>query len=370
MKYINKYFDVINDYRIKASKMSALEEEQKIEWALFCVCLLHPEKNPEFYRQLIQDLYNIETKNINIKQLLRNINMNAVEKREYILHIVQTQTQNIKKMLDGDKNACKLFKNFLDTRIERSYDNRMYLKSKALLINILMFEEELKVDFSLELFETFMEPYCGKVLKSIYESISTELGIKNVSDVNNVLEQTKAVIEQGVLLEKVDKSKNIDELIFENNNYRNTLEILQSMFDELKETNAKPEEEIKKATIRELFGKLNSSDYGYLLDNLLSIEKMLQEVRKNKVQIPPQINSLPIVFKKLLKFVKDIGIEPIVSMPCQYYAKYEDIAQINYIGEPFVENEVKYVEVSSPGWRYGDIVISEPTVREKRKEED
>ena len=49
------------------------------------------------------------------------------------------------------------------------------------------------------------------------------------------------------------------------------------------------------------------------------------------VKMPPQLMSLTIIFKQLIRFVKDSGIEPIEEVGREFEASYEDISLLNYV---------------------------------------
>ena len=148
-----------------------------------------------------------------------------------------------------------------------------------------------------------------------------------------------------------------------------TIQRVQAMFDELTESVEESAEEAKKTAISDFFGKLNSPMYGSILDSLLVVEQNLANARKIGVKMPPQLMSLTIIFKQLIRFVKDSGIEPIEEVGREFEASYEDISLLNYVGAPYErDGEIKKLRVSTPGWKYGEIIISTPTVQEVAEE--
>ena len=84
----------------------------------------------------------------------------------------------------------------------------------------------------------------------------------------------------------------------------------------------------------------------------------------------PQLLPLTIVFKQLSKFIRDSGITAIDTTGREFSAEAEELAEYTYIGDPFsYAGEKKKVTVEKPGWKYGNIIISLPTVREKEEQE-
>ena len=113
---------------------------------------------------------------------------------------------------------------------------------------------------------------------------------------------------------------------------------------------------------------MNSEFYGHLLDSIELVDRRLVSLKENKVKIPPQVLPLTIVFKQLLRFIKDSGIHPLDSTGREFMAEAEDLSGYTYIGEPFsYDGEKKPVTVEKPGWKYENTIISLPTVREKEE---
>ena len=135
------------------------------------------------------------------------------------------------------------------------------------------------------------------------------------------------------------------------------------------------EEQLAEAKVKELtdfFALLNSEKYGYLLDELLVVRKGVDELRKKNYQLPIEINGLLIMVKKMIQFVRDSHIEPIMKPGTVREVTAADIEFCNYEGTPFEEaDETKLVKVISPGWVYKDkeVQISRPKIREETADE-
>jgi molecular chaperone GrpE (heat shock protein) len=367
--YENIYKQVMDDFKQKALSSKLYDKNKQMEWAAIAVSLNHPEAFPKQLNSLLAEDYNINVSDKQMVDLLDKVNLNNPAKRKQMLDLVKTTAMQIKLLLNGDKKACGYLDNFINGPIQRD-DNRIVLKSKCTLTWMILFDETFKDPSLVTLLENCMEPYCSRIIKDIYYKVSRKLGVNSRQNARTVIEQTQAAIEASTVqadYESItDKDKQIEALKFDLNNYKNALEMVQSMFDELKESVDEAANEAKRLAISEFFIKLNSSEYGNILDNLPVVDNNLSQLRKQRIQLPPQVVSLPIIFRQIMKFVKDTGIEPIESVGRVFEARYEDISLYNYNGEPFIlDNEVKTVEVSSPGWKFGDIIISTPSVREK-----
>ena len=146
------------------------------------------------------------------------------------------------------------------------------------------------------------------------------------------------------------------------------MELVQATLDELNETIDETAAEAKNKAIASFYTSMNSDAYGHLLDSIELVDRRLAALKENKVKIPPQLLPLTIVFKQLLNFIKDSGIEPIDTTGREFSTEVENLAEYTYIGEPFhYAGEKKDVIVEKPGWKYEDTIISLPTVREKEE---
>ena len=138
------------------------------------------------------------------------------------------------------------------------------------------------------------------------------------------------------------------------------LERLQNEFDSRLEE-CRAEESVK------LISMLNSPKYGYILDVLLQAQRGISAIRREKRTIPIEIKSLPILVRRILQFVGDCGIMPMLEVGSVIKVKADEIDGYNYEGSPFTDDDdVKTAEVISPGWIIGDkqIVISNPGLKE------
>lgn len=161
----------------------------------------------------------------------------------------------------------------------------------------------------------------------------------------------------------------IEKLQFENNNYKSSLEAAQSMFDELWETLDENAEEAKRTAILSFYSMMNSEKYGNLLDSVEFVEKTLAELKAQKFKTPAQLKSLTIVFRQLARFIKDCGIKPIDTTGREFTACADDLDSYEYIGNSYANEEERTVIVEHPGWKFENMVISKPVVREKEEEE-
>jgi len=130
------------------------------------------------------------------------------------------------------------------------------------------------------------------------------------------------------------------------------------------------EERLEECRIEEninLMSMLNSPKYGYILDLLQQAQSGVNTVKQNRTPIPFEINSVPILIRKLLQFTSDCGISPMLECGQILNVKASDIEGYSYDGTPFENDEdTKTIEVISSGWIIEEkqIIISSPRVRE------
>ena len=142
-----------------------------------------------------------------------------------------------------------------------------------------------------------------------------------------------------------------------------------AMINRLRNEFEEQAEEIRLEEAVNIISKLNSAQYGYILDLLVINQNGLKALRQEKVNLPLEINGMPILIRKLLQFVEDCGITAITEVGKIKFVTATDIENCNYDYEGTAfqnETEVKKVEVFSAGWQIKNkaIIISNPKIRE------
>ena len=112
---------------------------------------------------------------------------------------------------------------------------------------------------------------------------------------------------------------------------------------------------------------MNSDKYGCILDAVLSVRNGVRQLRKENVQLPPEIGGLFILIDRLAQFIRDSEINPILKPGLIKDVRLDEIESCDYEGSPFLNTtEVKRVKVLSPGWVYKnkDVQIARPRLKE------
>jgi hypothetical protein len=149
---------------------------------------------------------------------------------------------------------------------------------------------------------------------------------------------------------------------------------LQRTKEMLEELQSEFEIQIQENKTQEMvnfFSVLNSEKYGFILDGLLAAKTGLEELKKRHYELPVEINGLTILIRKLIQFVKDSGINPVLRVGTVMMVRSQDIENYSYRGSPFGDDRAaKKVEVISPGWSFKDkdILVSRSTIKEIKEE--
>lgn len=139
------------------------------------------------------------------------------------------------------------------------------------------------------------------------------------------------------------------------------IERLQSEYDE----------KIEESKIRnqiEFIQKLNSSQYGHILDMLVASQNGFKKLRRDNYSLPVEVSAVPVLIRKIVQFVEDCGIEPIADIGDELEITTADLERYEYSGSPFEnDSSVKNVVVVTTGWKDYDneITLSNPKVKEK-----
>ena len=340
------------------------------EWLAILAALRYPKSHPrEMWEMMEGEKYHIPYEML--IRCLRSVNLDDPGKRCYIHTQIKEAAEHLKKALDGSKNDAISFADFASDMTDRDHTSgKMYFKAKYLLVYLIWMDEEMKNREYEQIGQCYGERYCERVVRQLKKEINKKLGVKEEKKTTrDVLQKTEAVLASTESEYEMAGNDELAKLRFLNENYRNSLEMVQTMFDELTESVEESAEEAKRTAISDFFSKLNAPMYGNILDSLLVVEQNLANARKAGVKMPPQLMSLTIIFKQLIRFVKDSGIEPIEKVGREFEATYEEISLLNYVGTPYErEGEVKKLRVATPGWKYGEIIISTPTVQEMEEE--
>lgn len=366
--------EIMQKALVTAQEQRGTKTRLSAEWAAIYGSLLYPDQHPKSAYQSLQKTFvsKYQITYDEYMEALKSANLDWEEKRKYVLSVVEHGMSLLKKALDGDRAAIEKYAEFTDNLELRDRKSRkVFFIGKCIVSFMVLIDPDLQKDEYKPIVITFGANYCNRLLKNIRDRLLREYNMtRRKKTARDVLRKTEeALSESSEAAAGFNSGDELEQLRFMNNNYKNSLELVQAMLDELNETIDETAADAKNAAIASFYSNMNSEEYGNLLDSIELVDRRLIELKENKVKVPPQLLPLTIVFKQLLRFVKACGISPIDTTGREFETEVEGLAEYTYIGEPYsYPGEKKVVVVERPGWKFDSVVISLPTVREKEEE--
>lgn len=313
--------------------------------------------------------------------LLKKMGINSQEKREKFISQVRELADLFLKMSNGDKESYKLFSEKYQEYAFPKTDESHFARSipRGVIVYLFEMSEEFKVfKIKYPIINTISVKYSKYLIDDFKYYLGVALGLRKKKNALDLLEDTKTMVtdisseDAPKTDETLSEDSELERLKFERDNLKSSLLFIQNNFNELREKIEEEAFEAKKISIGEFFVTLNSEKYGKFLDKVPYAEELLTKIRKEKLErdVPPEIKTVLMFIKQVIKFIKDSGIEPIEEYSKTFTGTADDIAHMNYNGEPFFsDDEVKELKIEAPGYRYRDITISIPTVSEVKGDE-
>ena len=340
----------------KVKRGSQVKEDIIMENRLFSILCHDFDLGPTKCAIAMNEKYGYDLTGDAIIQIFRTRRMANPFERKELLQWAEEIAANFSDAVTGKREG---FDQYEKRRKEPALKNGKRHDSQERMAAIMIYEKYPEIDQfddrnSLHLLGNTLAKY---FFYDISDIISEVYGFPQYRDTkkkpqNNKTEK-KMSYEQA--LRRVDQLENI-------------LERTNTMLQDLQE---EFEEQLEASKVKELadfFARLNSEKYGCILDELLVVRKGIDELRKSNYELPIEINGLLIMVKKLIQFVRDSHIEPIMKINSIREVIASDVEFCNYEGSPFITSEEKkIVKVVSPGWIYKDkeLQISRPKVKEE-----
>ena len=253
----------------------------------------------------------------------------------------------------GDKNSFEKFNEGRKVNIIRSIEGRQNPQNYVLLNMILIDFPEININNDARKVKNLSVVPCKYLFFDLIDIIAQNYGFETFKK-----KQHKQEVEKKLSVEQLKRKVDFLE---------NKLERTLLMMKELEDNFADQLADTKAQELTQFFANLNSEKYGFILDELLFLRKGVNELRHANYEVPSELNGVFIMITKLIQFIRDSHINPMMKMDSTLSVKASDIESCNYEGTPFCsKDEVKQVRVISPGWIYSDkeIQISTPHVKE------
>lgn len=339
----------------KTQKDGIKKEEIIIESRIFSVICNDCGIGPTNCALAMNERFGYDLTGDEVIQVFRKRRMaNPVERKE-LFQWAEDMADYFAQAIQGNESSFQKFEKF---RREPALKNGKKHDSQERLIAIMLFEKYPELDIyedreKLHLLGNTLAKYC------FYEMVD---GVSNTYNFAQLKDDKKKQQKNTP-----EKKLSLEEAMKKINQLETTLERTNTMLSDLQDEFEEQLEESKVKELTDFFARLNSEKYGCILDELLVIRKGIDQLRKNNYELPIEINGLLIMVKKLIQFVRDSHIEPIMKVNSTHQVTASDVEFCNYEGTPFTSaEEVKTVTVVSPGWIYKDkeIQISRPKVKD------
>ncbi|MDO5520661.1 MAG: nucleotide exchange factor GrpE [bacterium] len=369
MKYRNELDKILNislDKYKKDPKICCGTTSWTETSGIIYVALRNPTKG---VHQLCKDynkLYGTELETEDFHKILCKLCLDSHKKREIIFKRVKDAADHLFLLLEGDAEAFAEWKSYTERFIEK-VDRKKYWKAKCTLVYIFLIDSRFKQPHLQVIGEEFSENGSQFLLNQITKRFARIYGLK--TSTNDVINTTKDVFVQVKQTEEAgllkDKDAQIEALQNQLDIYKNAMEVLETMLDEIKENAEESLEEEKQSVIRQFFISLNSLEYGNILDTLQTAKVVFDENRIDLMKNQPHLMPMAMITRQLSTFIRGYGIRPIEKVGTEFEAAVDAIENMNYEGEAFVDDEeVKKLKIKTSGWKYKDMIISVPTVTE------
>lgn len=354
---INEVMKQIHDGMLrKVKRGSQVKEDIVMESRLFSIICHDFDLGPTKCADAMNEKYGYTLTGDEVIQIFRNRRMANPKERKELLQWANDVANFFSGAIIGKKDS---FEKYEKRRKEPALLNGKRHDSQERMAAIMIYEKYPEIDIfgdigSLHLLGNTLAKY---FFYDISDAISDVYGFsqarENKKKVQNNKQEAQMTLEQAV--RRIEKLENL-------------LERSNTMLQDLEEEFAEQLEASKVKELADFFARLNSEKYGCILDELLVVRKGIDELRKKNYELPIEINGLLITVKKLIQFVRDSHIEPIMKVNTEKEVTASDVEFCNYEGTPFESpEELKKVRVVSPGWIYKDkeLQISRPKVKEE-----
>lgn len=337
----------------KAGRMDRMSTDIVLENLAVQALCSNMKLSPGACREVLKEKFACSCSDNDMIRIYRDFKINSFDKRQEIFVDATGIVVLLEKSMNGDKQAFALYRSTMEKFMEKRPDRFYRIILMMAFCNIPALQQEKDRELITNLGNTL----CKYLVYDIENAITYTYGFNkhhsSAPSKNDNTPKTKSP-EQERLLQKLASL----ESALEQSDM--LLRDLQNEFDERLEA-------VKLQEMTEFFGKLNSDKYGCILDELLMLRKGMDAVKKSGYVLPLEINGLLIMVRKLVQFLRDSHIDPMLKPESLRTVKAGDIEFWNYEGKPFVNaEEEKQVKVISPGWIYSEkqVQISRPKVKE------
>lgn len=350
---IKALYDELHDCILKKKRRSKYNNNIVEENRIFAVFCDEPHISPSKCAEKVSEKFGYNITCNDVINILKGRHFYNQNERRAVFELAEQLADLFGKAASGDKKAFAEFEYLRNSSTDS--DNTPH-KSQGRICAIMIYSKfpEIVTEGDEDILYTFGDTIGKYFFYDVSDTIRKIYGYPMRKKPKTDKRNTPCISVEQAMERIINLETELDRTV-------KMLEELQTEFDEQLE-----ESKIKEMT--DFFAKLNSERYGCILDQLLMLNKGVDELRKKGCELPLEINGLLIVIKKMIQFVKDSHIDPILKPNSVRTVTASDVEYYDYIGSPFSnETEEKSVRTLSPGWIFRDkeIQISRPRVKEE-----
>ena len=267
-------------------------------------------------------------------------------------HAALSTAENRKKLFNWSNSVADAFAQALISKTEqdfKAYKSKLPERSefhrRVVVLTIYEKFPELNVYGDAEIIEEFGNLYAKYYLFDLNELLATACNVRDTR-------------------KKKTAQSEVEQL-------KSSLKKAEMEIADLQEDFEKRLEESRQNEMIDFFADLNSDRYGNILDAVLSARQGIRELKRKGITLPPEISGLFVLVNQMAQFIRDNGINPIMSVGAEREMTLAEVEASDCDGVSFNSaEETKRVKVISPGWFYKnkDIKISRPRLIECKDE--
>ena len=356
---LNRFCELLHSsVKRKAIQAGKENEEILLENRIFAVVGENPLIEPDKCAFRLQNEYGIPITSDEIVRILKRRRMAYPNERHALFQWANQVVDEFGKVIEGDKSSLEKFHK-MRKEVVGEIGRRHESQDRICAVLIYQRFPEIAGEGDKDILYNLGNTMARYLFYDLCDALNEVYGVPRQRDFNGRDRKQKNFTSSS------EQAKKEIEML--KNELERTNEMLSDLQNEF-------EEQLNESKIQEMtdfFAKLNSESYGCILDQLLSLRKGVDSLRKSGFEVPIEINGILIVIKKMWKFVTDSQIKPMWQPGTEVMVKASDVEFSNYVGSPFTsEDEEKCVKVISPGWIFKDkeVQISRPHLEEVKKD--
>ncbi len=348
-KRISEIREQIHEAMFRKNKQCGKTRDEIVtENRMIKILCSSPAMSPFMCAEKMNECYGYDFRSDDVLEIYRKLKLANPNERLSVFWYADKDTDRLVKALNGDRKA---FETLSEIRC-KTWERRHPASDRICAAMLFRKYPDIVTDGDDELLNRLGNTIARYFFCDILEIIRT------VYNIPVYAEKQKNITAKNLSEEQLRVRINVLE---------NELETTANMLSDLQ---CEFEEQLSESRIKEMtdfFARLNSDKYGCILDQLLELQKGVNELKNKGYEVPVELNGVLIVIRKLIQFVRDCHIVPVLKPWEQRTVKASDIEFCDYSGTPFEsEDEEKNVQTVSPGWQFSDrgIRISRPRVKE------